>query len=122
MRTVWVPVLLSALVWPGAGQLYNREVRKGIILGALTFLLCLSFTMGAELQILDRLPPEALSANWVQTHWAQVRSVMDDVLKQKSSYVMTFNLLMFAAWLFSVVDAYLTAQERRKAPPAPPAA
>lgn len=109
-------VLLSAFIWPGAGQFYNREFKRGILLVGLTLLLCLSFVIGAEKEIRQRMP-----ADMTTFDMAKAQVVMQDILKKNSDYVMTFNLLMFAAWLYSVADAYWTAKQTLQPPEeAPP--
>lgn len=107
MKGAVFAVLLSAFVWPGAGQLYNREFRKAVVLIALTTLITLSFMIGAEAEILRRLPDDITGVSF-----EQVRAAIKDVLDQRSDYVTAFNVLMLASWLYSVVDAYLGAKDR----------
>ncbi len=104
-------VLLSAFIWPGAGQFYNREFKKGFVLVGLCVLLCFSFVIGAEKEIRQRLPVDATAFDMVKA-----QSVMQDILKKNSDYVLMFNLLMFAAWLYSVADAYWTAKQTQTPP------
>jgi hypothetical protein len=118
MKTTLIAVLLSAFVWPGAGQIYNREFWKGVVLVCLTILFALSFLIGAGAEIAHRIP-----AGTTQLSVDQARAITEEILNQRSGYILAFNLLVMAVWLYGVVDAYLGARERLQrlaAPPAPP--
>ena len=77
-----VAALLSAFVWPGAGQLYNREVRKGAVLIALTILIGLAVILATASEVQRQLPADIgdLDADLVRTLPAQVLSARAGVL------------------------------------------
>jgi hypothetical protein len=114
MRQVLIAVLLSAAVWPGAGQIYNREFRKAAVLISLTLLSAISLFSVAGVAIARRLPP---NMDHVDVGVASV--ISQDVARENAGLFLSFNLLILAIWLYSVVDAYFGARERLKAPPAP---
>lgn len=116
MKAVLIPVLLSALVWPGAGQIYNRDFKKGIVLILLTFLAGLSLFMVAGMQIAQHLPPDVSSIDT-----ARAQAIADEILKKNAGFFASFNILVLATWVFGVIDAFLGAKERLNAPPAPEA-
>jgi len=121
-----VAALLSAFVWPGAGQLYNREVKKGAALIALTILIAVVVIVATASEVTRQLPTDIgdLDADLVRTLPAQVLAARGGVL-------MGSSLALLLIWAYGIVDAYLGGRGRRKltleprapaAPPRPPAA
>jgi len=118
-----VAALLSAFVWPGAGQLYNREFRKGALLIGLTVAVSVLVIFATAAELTRQLPADMgdLDADLVRTLPAQV-------LAARSGTLMVASLLLLAAWGYGIVDAYLGGRGRRKmtleprVPPAPPPA
>jgi hypothetical protein len=56
MKKIIFPVLLSALVVPGAGQIYNKEKGKGIVLMSLFFLVILGFMVSVTVSLSAVIP------------------------------------------------------------------
>ncbi|HRY29561.1 MAG TPA: hypothetical protein P5079_05930 [Elusimicrobiota bacterium] len=113
MRQTIFAVFLSGLLWPGLGQLYNRDFLKGFVLIGLTLLFGLSLFLGAGLEIANRLPADLSTFDMTQA-----RALSQELLKSNSGFFFTFNLLTMITWLYAVVDAYLGAKERLS-PPTP---
>lgn len=124
MHRGMVAALLSGFVWPGAGQLYNREFKKGAILMGLTLAVAAAVMISTAAELTRQLPAniDDLDADLVRALPAQVLS---------ARYVSLFvsSLLLLAAWLYGIVDAYFGGRGRRKislradarTPPGPPA-
>lgn len=118
-----VAALLSAFVWPGAGQLYNREFKKGAALIALTLVVAAAVMVAAAAEVTRQLPPDIgdLDADLIRTLPAQV-------LAARTGTLLASSLLLLVAWGYGIVDAYLGGRGRRKltleprTPPRPPAA
>ncbi len=92
--------LLSAFVFPGLGQLYNQDRRKGIflVLGAnllLGVLLLLAMVLLSQ-EYMAVFYPRPLT-------WEMVRLLLMDTVSHPLFYI-PFVLLM-ALWGFAVVDA-----------------
>lgn len=102
-KFIMPPVMLSAFILPGAGQLYNRDWRKGLVLIGLTFLLSMSLIMGAGPEIAGRITQDSTSPAFTQ-----VREILKDIMERNAIY----NLLMMLTWLYSLVDAYLGGRVR----------
>lgn len=117
MKAILIPVLLSALVWPGAGQIYNRDFKKGVVLVLLTFLAGVSLFMVAGMQIAQHLPPDVSSIDA-----ARAQTIADDIVKKNAGFFASFNILVLATWVFGIIDAFLGAKERLNAPPPGPEA
>ena len=126
MHRGMVAALLSAFVWPGAGQLYNREFRKAAVLIGLTLAVAVAVIIATAAEVTRQLPADIgdLDADLVRTLPAQV-------LAARSGTLVASSLLLLLAWAYGIVDAYLGGRGRRKltleprtppGPPSPPAA
>ena len=106
-----VAVLLSALVFPGFGQVYKGEVKKGVFLIVSASLLVAVYLLGLIIlysysyaNLLATSAPEAITPE-------QLRQLLLVVLtKPMSLFILG---LLLATWIFGVIDAGTTQ-------PAPP--
>lgn len=114
MSSPLIAVLLSAVAWPGAGQFYNREFKKGLLLTSLTLLLGAALMVGIGKEVLQSLP-----ANPAPFDPEQIRLLKKAIMEANPRLYGTYSLLLTLTWFFGVVDAFLGARER-KAPPPPP--
>ena len=123
MHRGMVAALMSAFLWPGAGQLYNRELRKGAALIGLTIAVAVAVIIATAAEVTRQLPADLgdLDADLVRTLPAQVLSARPGLL-------MASSVLLLLAWGYGVIDAYLGGRGRRKitleprTPPPPSAA
>ncbi len=96
--------LLSALIFPGLGQLYKHDRRKGIILlfaaNILLALLVLAGVMVLSELYMTHVYPEALSAD-------NLRPLMRQVAARPLFFIPA--ALLLAVWGFAAVDALLAA-------------
>jgi hypothetical protein len=98
---------LSAFVWPGAGQLYNRDIKKGWLLIGVSFLAMLSFSLILSARLRDALPVDV-----TQIDMAAIRAAIQQIMVNPPPTFRTFNILMSALWAYSVVDAAVGAWTR----------
>ena len=109
MRRKITAFLLSALVFPGLGQLYNQDRRKGVILVlAANGLLGLTLLMGLILisrEYTTVFYPRPLTGEMVQM-------LLLDTLRHPLFWL-PFGLLL-ALWGYAVVDAARRANSRPK--------
>jgi Mn2+/Fe2+ NRAMP family transporter len=127
MHRGMIAALLSAFVWPGAGQLYNREFKKGALLIGLTLAVAVAVMIATAAEVTRQLPAniDDLDADLVRTLPAQV-------LAARPGTLLASSLLLLAAWGYGIVDAYFGGRGRRKlsprsgteprTPPGPPGA
>jgi riboflavin transporter FmnP len=110
-RSPVMAVILSGVVCPGAGQMYNRERGKGLALIAASVVACTVLTVVVVRNVLRALPADVLTVDVVRLHAI--------VQEARSGWpVALCTAVLTLAWIVSVVDAYLVA--RRSAPaPAP---
>lgn len=103
MRPAVKAFLLSALVFPGLGQLYKQDRRKGIILILLgNLLLAMVLLMGVmtlSQEYMTSVYPEAISAG-------KLRILMVQILSRPLFYIPAGIFL--ALWGFAAADAALS--------------
>jgi hypothetical protein len=116
MKEILIPVLLSAFLIPGAGQLYNKEKAKGVMLMVLFFLVILGFMMTLSVALSAFLPPDMVVSP------DQVRGFVEQIVEEKSAFVNTFWYLTLAIWGYGILDAYLGARDLLKSRETPPPA
>ena len=117
LRSPYWPALLSGLVAPGVGQIVNKELRKGLLL---LFASLGSFFYFSRIVTdpLERLLP-GTPDQWHQNQEALKAAIMTLIQKTPGLFL-TFHLFLILLWVFGVVDAYLTAKNRKKVRTAPP--
>ena len=109
MKDYLFPILLSALVVPGAGQIYNKEKVKGLILMALFLLVFLGFAITVSVSLAALLPPTMVVTP------EQMRGMVENVMEERSGFMTTFVYLTVAIWGYGILDAYLGARDLAKA-------
>ena len=104
-----VAALLSAFVWPGAGQLYNREFKKGAALIGLTLLMAAVVIIATAAEVTRQLPADIgdLDADLIRTLPAQV-------LAARTGPLLASSLVLLVAWGYGIIDAYFGGRGRRK--------
>lgn len=102
-----VAALLSGLVCPGAGQLYNgQRVKGGALMAAVLVILALLFheTWGALYDMLMSMPPEeALSDPF---------GLARRVIEHDKAFYDRATVALGAAWVYGMVDAYVCGGRR----------
>ena len=112
---IW-PALLSALVVPGMGQVFNRDYKKGFFLMAVFF---------GSFMWFSKVVTEQLSGILTGTpdQWAQNPSMLQEgvmkLVTQNTDMFFTFQLLIIIVWIFAIVDAYLVARRNAANPVTP---
>lgn len=108
------PILLSALVIPGAGQFYNKEKTKGLILIGLFVLVILGFMVSLSVSLAQMLPPGGVVSP------DQLQILAEELMEDHGAFITTFWYLIVAIWGYSIIDAYLGARDLAKATPVAP--
>ncbi len=96
----WITApLCSGLVIPGLGQILNQQIRKGLILLGLVFLVFVAGTVKLAFIISAMAHAPALSATSLQA-----------LLSEKDIVLLAGILAVFSVlWVYSVVDAFWVA-------------
>ncbi|MBL8023831.1 MAG: hypothetical protein JNK54_06065 [Elusimicrobia bacterium] len=116
MKEIIFPVLLSAFVIPGAGQIYNKEKAKGVALMVLFFLVIMGFMMTVTVALAAFLPLDGVVSP------EQVRGFVEQIVEERTAFVNTFWYLTLAIWGYGILDAYLGARDLLKKRQTPPPA
>ena len=93
---------LSAFVFAGAGQIYNKQYKKGIVL-LIIYGILLFFTLSPFLSSYINYLKICTDIEAVDV------SKMNTRLIQASTIIVT--IFMMAVWLYSVIDAYIYAKK-----------
>jgi hypothetical protein len=110
MMTIWTPVILSAVLGPGMGQLYNKEYKKAIYLIVLSLIVLVAFMSWMK----NILMPSALPLN-VEDPVELAKVLQDNAnngMAQNHGTLFVYQLLMFGLWIYGIVDAYQGARRR----------
>lgn len=110
LKTPFWPALLSAVVAPGIGQIFNREMKKGFFLLACTMGSFFWFTkvIGDRLSLILPGTPE----QWSQDQEKLIEAIT--ALGQETPFMfLLFRILMIMLWGFGIIDAYLTAKNKK---------
>ena len=112
MASVIIPVLLSFLLGPGAGQLYNRDYKKVALLIAAS-LLILAVSGVWYYQRLQPYIPNDLTAVDPAAMQQILQNASGQLASKDSTTLSVFEALLTVLWLYGVVDAYRVAQKKR---------
>lgn len=105
-------VVLSALVAPGAGQLYLKRFRRGVVLLAVTLLSLIGIMVSALNTAMSAL--QQIQQQGGMLDMSQVYKIANDSVQQSSTghYSLFFSLIIIC-WLYSIFDAYIAAHKAR---------
>jgi TM2 domain-containing membrane protein YozV len=108
MERKYVSALLSGLIFPGAGQFYNRERLKGTVYIVLTIgcIIALAFVVMRDLY-------HALEYAMAGEAglWEVLSKELSKELSASRTAILVCILILAISWAVSVVDAYLAAQK-----------
>jgi TM2 domain-containing membrane protein YozV len=102
--------LFNALLFPGWGQIYLRNYKKGILIiiaslaGVVSILLSVIQTTIAILKI-------APFKKGTVTFSAVVQLAIDSIKALNLSYLFLILLSMILLWIFSIIDAYMVGKK-----------
>lgn len=106
-KAKFAPVLLSALVWPGAGQIYNREYRKGALLIVLALAVLIVFCYGMGMEVVQALPEDPSGLDLGEIH-----ALASAIAQKSGTLFLVENAVLVAIWLYAVADAYVGSKRR----------
>ena len=101
-RSPGLSLILSMFVFPGAGQLYNKQKKKGLILSSISSFILLYFIIKYILFIVNYLN-------------ACSNIELIDLSKFKAALFTPLNIVSFSIlmiiWIYAAIDAYLSAKQ-----------
>ena len=105
MKRAVKAALLSALLFPGLGQIYLKRYLRGAMLMVLTCSVAGLWMVRAALGALEALQAIEVQGGLVDLHPAADRLATSSLRGDGYSAVILWFLV--ACWLFSVIDAYV---------------
>lgn len=103
-------LLLSALIFPGAGQLYLRRAKTGVVL-LVTTVICI-FTMVASVMTTAMSAVQQIQTSGGIVDMSQISRIATETTQQASNSGFTLALsLIVICWLYSIVDAVLACKK-----------
>lgn len=100
-RSPWPSVLLSGLLWPGAGQLRNGERLKGILFGLVSLAMLARFAWrvvaDATTVVLEARAPLGLLEMW---------DLAEEIRRRNAVELGGLSTLLLILWGLSVFDAW----------------
>ncbi len=93
--------LLSGLVWPGAGQIHNRDYRKGLLLIGATLITALWLLARLLTEVLRGLPEDMTTFDPLS-----VFALVEEIRRRNAGSFIGFTLVLAALWLYGIVDAF----------------
>ena len=108
-RSPWPAVLLSALVWPGAGQVKNGERLKGVAFGLASLALLAFFAWrvatDATAALLEFQGPPSLLEMW---------GLAEEIRNRNAGQLAGLTTLLMLVWGSSVLDAWRGATRKAR--------
>ena len=104
MKNSLIALLLSAFVFPGVGQIYKRQIRKGVFLILAASLLLAVLILGIFIlysYAYTALLSQASSPEAVEP--AQLRLLLIDVISHP--FILFIFGLLLATWVYGIIDA-----------------
>jgi hypothetical protein len=99
-------LVLSGLVWPGLGQLYNRDFKKGLAFILVAAVSAVTFFVAAGARVLAVLQdPGSLDLD-------RLLAISEGLRADVGGVVGLAGAVMIGTWLVAIVDAYLVARSR----------
>lgn len=105
MSDIVIPVLLSLILGPGVGQLYNKEYKKGAYLIGLSLLVLTGAMMWFLKAIRPDLPADLTNINHDALQ-VIMRNAVTQVVNGQGGTLATYQTILFVLWGYSVIDAY----------------
>lgn len=109
---MWIPVILTLVMGPGMGQIYNKEYKKGAYLIVLSLIVLLSAVYWLKNMIIPYLPTDITTEDPTQLT-QMIQQNAHKATTEHAGVFMTYQLLLFGLWVYSVIDAYLGAKRNK---------
>lgn len=103
-------ILLSALVFPGAGQLYLKRFKTGVVL-LVIIIICFS-TIIATIMNTAMSAVQQIQIQGGIVDMSQITRIATETTEQtgNTGYSLSLGLIVIC-WLYSIIDAYLACKK-----------
>ena len=111
MASVIIPVLLCFFLGPGAGQLYNKEYKKGAFLMAASLLILIVSGVWYYKTLQPYIPADLTAVDPAAMQQI-LQNATGQITANESHMLIAFEAALTALWLYGCIDAYLVAKNR----------
>ena len=109
---MWIPVILTVVMGPGMGQIYNKEYKKGAYLIVVSLVVLLSAVYWLKNIIIPYLPTDITTEDPTQLT-LMIQNNAHKATMDHAGIFLTYQLLLLGLWVYSIVDAYLGAKRNK---------
>jgi|GEM_PF-1729479 len=110
---MWIPVILTLVLGPGMGQIYNKEYKKGIYLMLISLLVLICAVYWLKNILIPYLPTDITTEDPLQL----TQMIQENAHKATSDHAGVFygyQALLMGLWAYSVFDAYKGGKRREE--------
>ena len=100
MKKYITSTLVSALVVPGLGQVLNGQVKKGLILMGVVFVIFIAGVIKIA-QIITGILPE-LNPNEINS-----KAILEKINVMDISMLRLIMIIFLIIWIYSIIDAFI---------------
>jgi hypothetical protein len=111
LKNLLIPVLLSAFVMPGAGQIFNKEKVKGFIFMGLFLVLSVALVVVIVAAMLPLFPTEGVAPLSMD----EARAFATRVWVERGAAIQAVWWGLIAVWVYGILDAFWGARARARA-------
>jgi hypothetical protein len=108
MKQVIIATLLSGLIGPGVGQLYNKDYKKGWFMIGISLFIVIAFISQVTKAAMMLLPPDA-----TQISVEMVQQIQQNIFKEHPRPFQLFRIVMLGIWSVSIIDAFFGAEKKQ---------
>lgn len=108
MKRKLTAAVLSGLVCPGTGQIYNRQRAKGWLLIAATLVIVSAAVYRAAVaafEVAVSTPPDEILSN--------IFAIANGIMEANKAYLDRVLLAFAVIWVYGIVDAYINAGDNK---------
>lgn len=121
MKRIFIAVLLSALIGPGVGQLYNKDFKKAkfLIIGSIIIFILIFLFFGAVSRAFINMMPTGFNPASFD-NMALVQQNIEKLYSKHPEPFYMFNIvisILIILWIYGVIDAFNGARKRIKQDP-----
>lgn len=112
MKVSYKAALLSTFVFPGAGHLYLKRYRRGLVILFFVIIGLGYLIWSATEAVLDRLDDAMLRVQGGATNLKELSDIVGSKMSTTDPYLDAAFYVIVCFWIFAVIDAYRIGKQR----------
>jgi hypothetical protein len=109
-RSLTKAILLSALIFPGAGQFYLKRFKTALVL-LTTIIICFAVMVASVMNIAMSAVQQIESQQYGVVNMTQLTQIATDATHQSSNTGFTLSVIIIVCcWVYSIVDVIIAAR------------